>query len=133
MAGDAYVVRLTVGAWGRSGLQQRVTNAESTTILFSDTMPTIPTITTIRRKGQVTIPAEIRDAAHLQEGTVVEMTVAEDGTIEMRPKVLVPAEDAWFWSAGWQDGEREAQAQIKAGEVETFSSEDDFLAAVRGD
>jgi AbrB family looped-hinge helix DNA binding protein len=113
-----------------------VTNAESRTILLSDeiedAMPTITTTTTIRGKGQVTIPAEIRDAAHLEEGTVLEVTVAEDGVVEMRAKVLVPAEDAWFWSSGWQKGEREAEAQIKAGEVEVFSSDEDFLAAVRG-
>jgi AbrB family looped-hinge helix DNA binding protein len=95
-------------------------------------MPTT-IITTMRSKGQVTIPAEVRDAAHLEEGTVLEVTVADDGTVEMRAKVLVAAEDAWFWSPGWQQGEREAAAQLKAGEGETFTSDEDMLSALRGE
>jgi AbrB family looped-hinge helix DNA binding protein len=86
----------------------------------------------MRSKGQLTIPSEVRDVAHLEEGTVLEVTVTEDGTIEMRAKVLVAAEDAWFWSSVWQAGEREAAAELQAGEGETFTSDEDFLSAVRG-
>lgn len=93
-------------------------------------MPT-PILTTVRSKGQVTIPSEVRDAAHLEEGTVLEVTVADDGTVEMRAKVLVAAEDAWFWSPGWQAGEREASAEFAAGEGETFASDEAMLAALR--
>jgi antitoxin PrlF len=95
-------------------------------------MPT-PILTTMRSKGQLTIPSEVREVAHLEEGTVLEVTVTEDATIELRAKVLVAAEDAWFWSSAWQAGEREAAAELKAGEGETFASDEDFLAAVRGD
>lgn len=87
-------------------------------------------ITTVRGKGQVTIPADLRAAAGIDEGTVVEMSVTERGVLEVRPKVLVNAEDAWFWTAEWQAGEREASAQLAAGKGMVYASDDEFLAAL---
>jgi AbrB family looped-hinge helix DNA binding protein len=87
-------------------------------------------VTRVRNKGQVTIPSDVREAAHIEEGTVVEFSVADDGAVVMRPKALVAAEDAWFFSAGWQEGEREARAEAAAGKGTTYASEDDFLASL---
>jgi AbrB family looped-hinge helix DNA binding protein len=81
----------------------------------------------IRNKGQVTIPNDVREAAHLEEGTMVEFTVTDQGVL-LRPKAMVDAEDAWFWTKEWQQGEREAQAELAAGgEVYT---DDEFLNAL---
>jgi hypothetical protein len=33
-----------------------------------------------------------------------------------------PADQAWFWTPEWQAGEREATAQIAAGDVEVFDT-----------
>lgn len=38
-------------------------------------------------------------------------------------------EQAWFWTAEWQSGEREASEDIAAGRVESFDSAQDFLAS----
>ena len=37
-------------------------------------------------------------------------------------------EQAWFWTPAWQEGEREAEADIAAGRFERFESDDAFLA-----
>ena len=37
-------------------------------------------------------------------------------------------EQAWFWSEGWQAGEREAEADLAAGRHGTFDSMEDLLA-----
>jgi hypothetical protein len=37
----------------------------------------------------------------------------------------------WFWTAEWQAGEREADADLAAGRVENFESEDAFVTALR--
>jgi hypothetical protein len=42
-------------------------------------------------------------------------------------------EQDWFWSKRWQDGEREAKDDIKAGRVETFDTMDEFLATLDDD
>jgi hypothetical protein len=41
---------------------------------------------------------------------------------------IVPEEDAWVYSPPWQDKLREAQADITAGRVRRFESDDEFLA-----
>ena len=83
----------------------------------------------VRAKGQITIPTEIREAARIAEGTVVAFELTSEGVL-MRPKVMVDAEDAWFWTRGWQEGEREASAQLAAGEGETYDSDEELLAAL---
>ena len=39
----------------------------------------------------------------------------------------VPTTDLWFWSAEWQQGEREVDEQIRNGQVEHYKTFDDFL------
>jgi len=43
------------------------------------------------------------------------------------------ADQAYFWSEHWQAGEREADADIAAGRVETFDSMDDLLSDLLSD
>jgi antitoxin (DNA-binding transcriptional repressor) of toxin-antitoxin stability system len=41
---------------------------------------------------------------------------------------IVPEEDAWIYSPAWQEKLREAEADITAGRVQRFDSDDAFLA-----
>lgn len=41
---------------------------------------------------------------------------------------IVPEEDAWVYSPSWQDKLREAEADLAAGRVQRFDTDDDFLA-----
>lgn len=87
-------------------------------------------VTTVRAKGQITIPTAIRQAARLEEGDPVEVEIVDDGIL-LRPKKLIDASQAWFWTPEWQAMEREADADIAAGRVERFESDEAFLAALR--
>jgi len=81
----------------------------------------------IRGKGQLTIPRDVREAARLGDGAMVQFEVTEQGVL-LRPKVAVDADDAWFWAREWQEGEREAQAELADGEArKTALSHDEFL------
>ncbi len=80
----------------------------------------------IRDKGQVTIPSGIRKAAHLGEGDSVEVVITADGIL-LRPRKLVDATQAWFWTPAWQKGEREASEDIRQGRTRTYKTESDFL------
>jgi AbrB family looped-hinge helix DNA binding protein len=86
-------------------------------------------VSVIRAKGQVTIPQDVREAAHLEEGDPVEIEITADGIL-LRPKKLIDASQAWFWSQEWQHGEREASADIKAGRVKTSGSPEAFLESL---
>ena len=84
---------------------------------------------TLRAKGQLTLPEEIRKAARLEEGDLFDAEVTADGIL-LRPRRLIDTTQAWFWSPEWQAGEREADADRDAGRVETFASGDEFLDAL---
>jgi len=85
--------------------------------------------TTLRAKGQLTLPEEIRAAARLEEGDLLEAEMTAEGIL-LRPQKVVDASQAWFWSPEWQEGEQEATADLVAGRVETFQSGEEFLDAL---
>jgi AbrB family looped-hinge helix DNA binding protein len=66
----------------------------------------------IRSNGQVTLPVHIRRAAELAEGDVVEVVLQGDGTILLRPVMVMdrPQEDLFF-----RTGERQVPALAEAG------------------
>jgi antitoxin PrlF len=85
--------------------------------------------TTLRAKGQLTLPEEIRAAARLEEGDLLETEITEEGIL-LRPQKVIDATQAWFWTPQWQQGEREADADLAAGRTQTFNSGEDFLDAL---
>lgn len=89
------------------------------------------TLTRIRGKGQLTLPESVRRAARLQEGDYLEVST-RGGEIVMRPKKLVDAEQAWFWTDAWQAGEREASEDIAAGRTTRSASAKEFVKDIEG-
>jgi AbrB family looped-hinge helix DNA binding protein len=85
--------------------------------------------TTLRGKGQVTLPEEIRRAARLEEGDLLDVEMTADGIL-LRPRKVIDATQAWFWSPEWQAGERDAEADLTSGLTETFASGEEFLDAL---
>ncbi len=85
--------------------------------------------TRVRAKGQVTIPREIRERAHLKEGDPVQVEMVPEGIL-LKPQKVVDATQAWFWTPTWQAGEREASVDIAEGRVEIFETDEDFLASL---
>ena len=83
----------------------------------------------IRAEGQITLPRDIRDALHVDEGDDVSFVVTERGVL-MRGLKGIPAEQAWFWSAQWQEGERDATADLEAGRTTKDASSEDLLATL---
>ena len=87
--------------------------------------------TVVRGKGQITIPSDIRRAARLEEGDVVEVELTADDIL-LRPFKVIDATQAWFWDPAWQQGEREAETDARAGRSRIFATPDDFLASLDG-
>ena len=87
------------------------------------------TLMRIRPKGQLTLPDSIRRQVHLEEGDYLEVAV-EGGAIVMRPKKLIDADQAWFWTDAWQRGEREASDDIAAGRVRRSKGGDEFIESL---
>ena len=71
-------------------------------------------------RHQVTLPKEIVEELHLKPGDYVEVTRAGD-RILLVPKAVVDRTEAWCLSEEWQQKEQEADEDIKAGRVKSFT------------
>jgi antitoxin PrlF len=83
--------------------------------------------TTLQAKGQLTLPVEVRKAARLQEGDLLEAVVSDTGEVILRPLATIDRSQAWFWTPEWQAGEGEATEQARNAEGELFKSDAEFL------
>ncbi len=85
--------------------------------------------TTLRAKGQITIPDDVRRSAHLEEGDLLDVEITPDGIL-LRPQKLVDATQAWFWKPDWQEGEREVEVDLSAAAMTEFASGAELLASL---
>lgn len=88
--------------------------------------------TTVRERGQITIPAGIRKAARLEEGDPLEVELVPEGIL-LRPRKVIDATQAWFWTPEWQAGEREAEQEIASSGGTRYDSDEEFLDSLRRD
>lgn len=76
---------------------------------------------TLRAKNQVTIPNEAVEMLDLHKGDAFEVAI-ENGRVVLIPVVTIEKDQAWFWTQEWQQGEEEAQRDIKQGNVKSFDT-----------
>ena len=82
----------------------------------------------IQGRGTIALPADVRRRLHLDEpGAQLELTEREDGVLELRAALPIPADQRWFWTERWQEREREVDDHVEAGQVTTHESAEDFL------
>ena len=81
----------------------------------------------IRKKAQLTLPLSVRRKLGIEEGDFVDMQV-KDGEIVLKLKKLIDKEQAWFWTKRWQEGEKAADEDIRAGRVHRFTGAEDTAA-----
>jgi len=87
------------------------------------------TFLAVQRRGVLTLPPDLRRRHHLdQPGAQVGIIERDDGVIELHSHVPVPADQQWFWSDAWQEGEREVNQHVERGEVTVHDSADAFRA-----
>lgn len=74
---------------------------------------------TLGDKNRITLPKDL-----IPEGVSrFELGVDDEGRIILTPLIEVPADQLWFWSKKWQQGERQASSDIKEGRIKQANSE----------
>ncbi len=82
----------------------------------------------VQGRGVVALPAEVRRRLHLDEsGAQVEITERDDGVLELRPALPIPAAQRWFWEDRWQQREKQVDEHVAAGRVTVHDYGDAFL------
>ena len=89
-----------------------------------------PMIAQVRQNYQITLPAELRKRMGLKIGDLMEIAVKGTRLI-LTPKRAVDLDQAWFWTKAWQAGEREADADIKAGRVKKAKSAEELIRSLK--
>ena len=83
-------------------------------------------ISEIRINSQITIPKHIMKKLSLKKGDKVEFDIQGD-SIVVKPVLIIDKAQSWFWTKKWQDEEKEADKDIKAGRVKTFDNVNDLM------
>lgn len=86
----------------------------------------MPAYSKVTRHGQITLPASVRKELGIEEGDLIEIEVVDEKAMLM-PKRLVDKSQAYFWTRRWQEGEKEADEDIKAGRVKAFDSVEELI------
>jgi AbrB family looped-hinge helix DNA binding protein len=85
----------------------------------------------VLRNGVIQIPKEVREEVGIEEGDYIDMKINGKDTITLHLKDLVDEDDSWYWSEGWQQMEREADEDIKAGRIKTFENIQDLIRELK--
>jgi AbrB family looped-hinge helix DNA binding protein len=88
---------------------------------------------TLRSRGQVTLPPEVREALGVADGDELDFEITATGEVCIRGLRLIPSDQAWFWTESWQRGESDADEDLAAGRVARYDSEDIFLKSLGSD
>jgi AbrB family looped-hinge helix DNA binding protein len=80
----------------------------------------------VRKKAQLTLPQSVRQELGIEEGDFMDVQI-RNGEIVLKVKRLIDKEQAWFWTKRWQQGEIEAEEDIRAGRVHHFPGAEDAV------
>jgi antitoxin MazE len=79
----------------------------------------------VKKRYTVTIPKSIREKLRVKEGEYIEAEI-KGHSIILTPVKVIKKDQEYFWTREWQEGEREADEDIKAGRLSRAYGEDEL-------
>src|SRR3990172_3671581 len=84
----------------------------------------------VKKRYTLTIPKSIREKLHVKEGEYVEAEV-KDNSLVLTPVKVIRKDQEYFWTPEWQEGEKEADKDIKSGRLSRTYKKDELDAFFR--
>ena len=78
------------------------------------------------KSNQVAIPKEIVTNLRLKEDDYLDIYI-ENNKIVLEPKVLIPKDQAYFFTEEWQINERDAEKDIREGRITKTENLDELF------
>ena len=78
-------------------------------------------IVKVQKNKNITLPMWLIHRFHIGTGDFVQMQETREGVL-LKPAKLIDPSQAYFWTKEWQEGEREAEEDIRKGRVKAFKS-----------
>jgi len=79
----------------------------------------------VKKRYTVTIPKSIREKLNVKEGEYIEAEIRGHSLV-LTPVKVVKKDQEYFWTKEWQEGEREADEDIKASRLSRAYGEDEL-------
>ena len=80
----------------------------------------------VQKRGVISLGMLKEHNLELKDGDILQVEL-EDNKVVLVPMKLVPAEQAWFWESTWQEGEKEAEADIAAEKMASYDTAKDLI------
>ena len=78
------------------------------------------------KSNQVAIPKEILKKLHLNSNDYIDVYI-EDNKIILEPKIVIPRDQAYFFTEEWQKDEHQAEQDIQSGRVTETADLDELM------
>jgi len=82
-------------------------------------------LTEIRSRSQITIPSEIIKKLNLKRGDTLEVVVEGDQII-LRPVMVIPKNQMYFWTKEWQLDEKLVQSDIENNKINSAKTKNEL-------
>lgn len=89
-------------------------------------------IVDLKQKSQVTIPGALLKKLKLNIGDKLDIK-EKDGKLIITPVMVIPRDQEWYWSKEWQEKERKADEELKAGKIHSANNIDDLMEQLEKD
>jgi len=85
----------------------------------------------VQKNKNITLPLWVMRRFHVSAGDFIRLEETDDGIL-LKPAKLVDPSQAYFWTKEWQEGEREAEDDIRKGRIKGFKSVKELMKDLRG-
>lgn len=80
----------------------------------------------VKSKYQIVIPEDVRKKLKVEIGDNLEIE-EKNGVLIVKPVLVIDKSQAYFWTDGWQSGEREAEEAKKKGKFKDFKKAEEAV------
>jgi antitoxin MazE len=80
----------------------------------------------LKSKFQVVIPGAVRKKIKMEIGDTLEVE-EKDGTVILKPVMVIEKAQNYFWTKEWQEGEKEAEAAKRGKKYKDFGKSDEAV------
>jgi bifunctional DNA-binding transcriptional regulator/antitoxin component of YhaV-PrlF toxin-antitoxin module len=87
-------------------------------------------IVKVQKNKNITLPLWLIRRFHVAAGDFVRIEETKNGVL-LKPAKLIDPSQSYFWTKEWQEGEREAEEDIRKGRVKKFKSVKDLMDDLR--
>ncbi|MCI0468717.1 MAG: AbrB/MazE/SpoVT family DNA-binding domain-containing protein [Nitrospirae bacterium] len=84
----------------------------------------------VKNKYQIVIPEDVRRKLRVEIGDTLEI-VERDGTLVIKPVMIIERSQAYFWTDEWQKGEKEVEEAKKKGRFKDFKKAEEAIKWLR--